>query len=183
MISLLLFSSSIILSQTDKKAAELKKFETALNTAKGKVAMNERKMVVADSLITAGNNLVTEASAEDKVVAAERKKLDKEYSASLKPVTKLSTSKDKAVATQAKADMKTLTTKYKADSKALDTRLSAAVKKSNSGEALITKGKAGKANAKDALKTSKESLNLAQKNFDAASGANQKAPVKDNKKK
>lgn len=181
-LSFLLLAPALLQAQTDKKAVELKKLETSVALAKAKVALNERKMAVADSLITAGNKLLNEAVAEDKVISAERKKLDKEYATQQKSATKLSTSKDKEVATKAKADLKAMTLKYRTDSKALDTRLNAAVKKSNNGDANIAKGKTGKANAKDALKVSRAALDDAQKKYDAASGTGEGAASKSKKK-
>lgn len=182
MLSFLLLAPALSQAQTDKKAVELKKLETGIASAKAKVALNERKMAVADSLITAGNKLLVDAKAEDKVISAERKKLDKEYATEQKSATKLSTSKDKEVATKAKADLKAMSLKYKADSKALDTRLNAAIKKSNTGDANIAKGKAGKASAKEALKVSRAALDAAQQKYDVASGTGEGATSKSKKK-
>jgi hypothetical protein len=185
MLSLLILSPVFILAQqaqADKKAADLKKLETGVATAQAKVALNERKLTVADSLDNAGTNLIAESKSETKVIAGERKKLDKDYATQLKSLTKLSTSKDKEVATKAKADLKTLNAQYKADSKASDTRLSAATKKSTTGESNITKGKTIKTNARDALKVSKASLDAAQKRYDIASGKDEKATPKGKKK-
>jgi hypothetical protein len=183
MLSLLMFTSSLILAQTDKKAVELKKLETSLNAAKAKVALNERKMEVADSLVNAGTQMVSDAKAEIKAITAERKKLDKDYATEQKSASKLSNSKDKDEAKKGKEDLKSLSLKYRADAKVLDTRLSAANKKSTTGEANITKGKAGKGSAKAALKTSNEALDAAQKRYDAATGTEEKTPAKDAKKK
>ena len=50
-LSMILFLlSGKVNAQTDKKAAEIKRLETALTTAKKNVAKNERSLVVADSL-------------------------------------------------------------------------------------------------------------------------------------
>jgi len=183
MMSLLMISSTVILAQADKKAIELKKLETTLNTAKAKVAMNERKMEVSDSLITAGTSMIADSKAEAKAIATDRKKLDKDYATDQKSATKLSGSKDKDEAAKARENLKAISLKYRADAKILDTRLIAANKKSSTGEANITKGKAGKANAKNALKAAKESLDAAQKRYDTASGTDEKVTSKDNKKK
>jgi len=183
MLAFLLFATALTQAQTDKKAVELKKLETGLAIAKAKVALNERKLNTADSLITVGTKLTAESKAETKAIAAERKVLDKDYSTQQKSVTRLSTSKDKEVATKAKADLKTMGAQYKLDSKALDTRLNIATKKSTTGEANITKGKTVKANTKDALKTSKANLDAAQEKYDVATGSGEKATQKDKKKK
>jgi hypothetical protein len=183
MLAFLVLTTSVIQAQVvDKKEAELKRLETGVNTAKGKVAVLERKTAVADSLITAGTKMISESKSETKTVEAEIKKLDKEFAAEQKPLTKLTTSKDKDEATQARNDLKALNLKYKADSKALTTRLNAATKKATTGDANINKGKAAKAAAKDAMKAAKETLAAAQKKYDTASGAGQTSS-KDKKKK
>jgi hypothetical protein len=157
-------------AQTDKKAAEIKRLETSLNTAKKNVAKNERSLVVADSLITKGTEQVNESKAENKAIAAERKTLDKEYATKKKALEKQTSSKDKGEATQARTDMKALDAKYMADSKALDTRLKDVTKKSTTGSNNVSKGKTGKATATDALKTSRASLDAAQEKYDIATG-------------
>jgi hypothetical protein len=185
MLSFLMFIPLLInaqaLSPQDKKAAELKRLETGVNTAKTKVDLNERKLAVADSLITAGNQLTSESKTETKAITAEKKKLDKDYASQQKSLTKLTTSKDKDEATQARADLKALNTKYKSDAKALDIRLREATKKSTTGTSDLTKGKANKSTAKDALKISKENLAAAQQKYDAASNAGEKATTKKKK--
>jgi hypothetical protein len=157
--------------QPDKKEAELKKLETGVNQAKGKVAVQERKLAVADSLVNAGTKMITESKVEIKNVNAELKKLDKDFATEQKPLMKASTSKDKEEATQAKADLKALNTKYKADQKVLNTRLQAANKKATTGEANVNKGKAAKAAGKDAMKAAKDALTVAQKKYDTAASA------------
>jgi chromosome segregation ATPase len=185
MVSLLLFGCCVAIGQgqVDAKAANLKKLETSLAAAKAKVDLNERKLAVADSLITAGTKLIADSKSETKAIDSEMKKLDKDFAAEQKPLTKLTTSKDKEEATKAKADLKALNTQYKADSKALTTRLTAATKKATTGNANITKGKAQKAALKDSMKLAKESLDAAQKKYDAATGADEKPAAKSKKKK
>lgn len=156
--------------QVDK----VKTLETGVNNAKAKVAMNERKIAVADSLITSGNQLLAESKAETKVIDADSKKLEKDYAAKQKPLLKLSTSKDKAEAMKAKADLKALDMQYKADQKAIEARVKDATKKQTTGTANIAKGKNAKGTAQDALKTSKEALKTAQEKYDAAT-----APAED----
>jgi hypothetical protein len=157
-------------AQTDKKAAEIKRLETALNTAKKNVAKHERGLAVADSLLTKGTEQLNESKAENKALATERKTLDKEYATKKKALEKLANSKDKTEATQARTDMKALDTKYLADSKALDTRLKDATKKSTTGSANVSKGKSGKTNETEALKIAQQSLDAAQEKYDIATG-------------
>jgi hypothetical protein len=172
-----IFSTIICQAQTqpltpaEKKAAEVKKLETALTVAKNKVALNEKQLNNADSLISTGNNLIKDGKSETKAVESERKTVDKTYEAAKKPLLKQSTSKDKDEATAAKTDMKALDAQYKIDTKALDTRLKAATKKSTTGTANVTKGKTTQKTAKDALKLSQASLDAAQAKYDAATGA------------
>ena len=183
MLSFLLFATVLTQAQTDKKAIELKRLETNLATAKAKVALNERQLTVADSLITRGTQLTAESKTETKAIATERKKLDKDYATQQKSLTKLSNSKDKQEATKARADLKALSAQYKLDSKALDVRLKDATKKSTTGDANLTKGKMTKTNARDALKISKASLEAAQKKYDDASAPGENTAIKDKKKK
>jgi chromosome segregation ATPase len=170
-LSMILFLlSGNVNAQTDKKAAEIKRLETTLATAKKNVAKNERSIAVADSLITKGTEQLNESKAETKALDTERKTLDKQYATQKKTLDKLTTSKDKEEATKAKTDMKALDTKYMADSKALDTKLKDATKKSTTGSSNLNKGKTGKKNATDALKTSQASLDAAQEKYDIATG-------------
>lgn len=160
----------VMMAQTDKKAAELKRLETGLNTAKNNVAKNERILAVADSLEAKGNEQISESKAETKAIATERKALDKQYASERKALEKQSMSKDKAEATQAKADMKALDLKYKADTKALDTRLKDATKKSTTGTANLGKAKTSKKTATDGLKTAQAALDAAQEKYNTAAG-------------
>jgi hypothetical protein len=181
--SFFLMSTVLVMAQTDKKALELKRLETAVTTAKAKVALNERKGEVADSLVEVGNTMMADAKTEAKAVNAERKKLDKDYAADQKAATKLSNSKDKDEAAKARTDLKAMGVKYRADVKALDTRMIAASKKNSTGESNIAKGKTAKANAKTALKAANESLKTAQERYDEASGTDEKTASKNSKKK
>jgi hypothetical protein len=164
-LSFFLFATVLIQAQTDK----LKTLEAGVNNAKAKVAVNERKLAIADSLITKGTEMVSEAKSENKTIDADTKKLDKDHAAQLKPIMKLTTSKDKAEATKAKADMKAIETKYKADQKAIETRVRDVTKKQTTGTANIARGKTAKKTAQDALKASNEALKVAQGKYDAAS--------------
>jgi chromosome segregation ATPase len=166
----LLLASGKANAQTDKKAAEIKRLETSLATAKKNVAKNERALAVADSLFTKGNEQLNESKAETKAIAAERKTLDKEYSTQKKALEKQANSKDKAEVTKATSDIRALDTKYRNDSKALDTRQRDTDKKSSTGTANVSKGKAGKSSSTDALKTSQAALDAAQEKYDIATG-------------
>jgi len=170
-------------AQTDKKGAELKKLETSLAAAKAKVALNEKQLANSDSLITLGNQMIAEAKTENKAIEADRKKLDKDNAASQKPLLKLTSSKDKDEAVKARADLKALDLQYKADSKALGVRLRDATKKMSTGNANLTRGKAGRKNAQDALKISRKALDTAQAKYDDASGAGDDTQTKGKKKK
>jgi chromosome segregation ATPase len=181
-LSVILFLvSGKVNAQTDKKAAEIKRLETALATAKKNVAKNERSIAIADSLITKGTEQLNESKAEAKTLATDRKTLDKEYATQKKALEKLTTSKDKAEVTKARSDMKALDAKYMADSKALDTKLKDTTKKSTTGSANVSKGKTGKNNATDALKTAQASLDAAQEKYDIATGTSR--PEEEGKKK
>jgi hypothetical protein len=183
MLAFLLLAPVLTQAQTDKKADELKKLETSIATAKAKVALNERQLTISDSLITSGTQLIAESKTETKAVEADRKKLDKDNVIKQKSLTKLSTSKDKEESNKAKADLKDLDIQYKLDSKALSTRLKDATKKMSIGNANLTKGKATKKNAQDALKISRATLAAAQAKYDAASTSGEKTIGKDKKKK
>jgi hypothetical protein len=179
----LLLTPVLTNAQTDKKQAELKKLETSLDAAKAKVALNEQQLAKSDSLINLGTQMIAESKTETKAIEAERKKLDKDNVTSQKPLTKLSTSKDKEESNKARADLKALDVQYKSDSKALETRLKDATKKMSAGNANLTKGKAGKKNAQDALKISRKTLDTAQEKFDNANGSGVNSTSKEKKKK
>jgi len=179
----LLLTPVLTNAQTDKKQAELKKLETSLATAKAKVALNEQQLSKSDSLINLGTQMIAESKTETKAIEAERKKLNKDNITSQKPLTKLSTSKDKEESNKARADLKALDVQYKSDSKALDTRLKDATKKMSAGNANLTRGKAGKKNAQDALKISRKALDTAQEKYDDANGSGVNTSSKEKKKK
>ncbi len=170
-------------AQADKKQAELKKLETSLAAAKAKVSLNEQQLSKSDSLINLGTQMIAESKTETKAIEAERKKLNKDNITSQKPLNKLSTSKDKEESNKARADLKALDVQYKSDSKALDTRLKDATKKMSAGNSNLTKGKAGKKNAQDALKISRKALDTAQEKYDDANGSGVNTSSKEKKKK
>ncbi len=175
-------SQAQTLTPAEKKAVEVKKLETALTVAKNKVALNEKQLNNADSLVSTGNNLIKDGKTETKAAESERKTVDKTYATAKKPLLKQSTSKDKEEVKAAKADIKELDTQYKIDTKALDTRLKVATKKSTTGTANVTKGKTTQKTAKDALKLSQASLDAAQAKYDTATGVADDSP-KGKKKK
>jgi septal ring factor EnvC (AmiA/AmiB activator) len=179
----LLLTPVLTNAQADKKQAELKKLETSLAAAKAKVSLNEQQLSKSDSLINLGTQMIAESKTETKAIEAERKKLNKDNITSQKPLNKLSTSKDKEESNKARADLKALDVQYKSDSKALDTRLKDATKKMSAGNANLTKGKAGKKNAQDALKISRKALDAAQKKYDDANGSGVNTSSKEKKKK
>lgn len=174
MLSFFLLTPVLPQAQTYKKTAELKNLGSGVAAAKVKVALNERKLAIADSLINSGNKLVAESKTDNKIIDTERKKLDKDYTVKQNPLTKLSTSKDKGESTKARADLKALSVQYRSDTKALANRLKDATKKLTKGNANLTKGKAAKKSAQDALKASRATLKVAQAKYDAVyfSGGN-----------
>lgn len=183
MLPFLLLTPVLIQAQTDKKAADLKKLETSLAAAKARVALNEKQLTVADSLITTGTQQISESKTETKAIEADRKKLDKDYVTQQKPLVKLSNSKDKDESTQARSDLKALDVQYRSDSKALGIRSKDATKKLATGNANLTRGKANKKNAHDALKLSQNALDAAQARYDTASGSGENTSGKNKKKK
>jgi hypothetical protein len=184
MLSIFLLATVVTQAQTDKKTDELKKLETSVATAKAKVALNERQLNIADSLITSGTQLIAESKTETKAIEADRKKLDKDNATKQKALSKLTTSKDKDEASKARVDLKALDVQYKSDSKALSIRSKDATKMMSIGNANLTRGKATKKNAQDALKVSRASLASAQAKYDAASSSSgDKTIAKDKKKK
>ena len=183
LLPFLLLTSVLANAQADKKQAELKKLETSLAAAKAKVALNEQQLSKSDSLITLGTQMTAEAKTENKAIDADRKKLDKDYATNKKSLTKLSTSKDKDESSKARADLKALSLQYNSDSKALGTRLKDATKKMSTGNANLTRGKAGKKSAQDALKISRKTLDSAQEKYDSANGSEATTTSKDKKKK
>jgi septal ring factor EnvC (AmiA/AmiB activator) len=183
MLSIFFLAPVVTQAQTDKKADELKKLETSVATAKAKVALNERQLNVADSLITSGTQLIAESKTETKAIEADRKKLDKDNATKQKSLSKLTTSKDKDEASKARVDLKALDVQYRSDSKALSIRLKDATKMMSTGNANLTKGKATKKNAQDALKISRATLKTAQAKYDAASASGDNTITKDKKKK
>ena len=155
-------------AQTDRKAAELKSLEAAVANAKARVAINEKRVADADSIINAGKRMLDESKAEMKAVDSGSRKLEKEHEAGLKSLQKLVKSKDKAEASKARLDLRAFETEYKAANRALETRLREATRKQTTGITNIQKGKTARKNAMEALKVSTSALKAAQAKYDAA---------------
>jgi len=183
LLPFLLLISFLTNAQADKKQAELKKLETNLAAAKAKVALNERQLAKSDSLITLGTQMIAESKTENKAIETDRKNVDKNNITKKKSLTKLSTSKDKEEATTARADLKALDLQYKSDLKALGIRQKDVTKKMSTGNSNLTRGKAGKKSAQDALKISRKSLDIAQEKYDNANVSADNKTTKDKKKK
>jgi len=155
-------------AQTDRKAAELKSLEAAVAAARARVAMNEKRVADADSIINAGKRMLDESKAELKAVDSDSRKLEKKYASQRKPVSRLVNSKERAEANKGKADLRAIDAQYKTDNRALETRLREAVRKQTTGITNIQKGKTARKNAMEALKVSNSALKTAQDKYDAA---------------
>lgn len=173
-LAFFLMTTAFTSAQSFRRSAELGSLNKGVVVARAKVAVNEKKVAAADSVINFGSNLTDEATKEIKEVEAERRRLDKEYGARQKTLLKLSASKDRAESGRARADLKALTIKYRSDIKALTNRSKEATKKLTRGDAALKKGKAARQSAAYALKVSKAALKDAQARYDAVyfSGGN-----------
>jgi chromosome segregation ATPase len=158
-------------AQTDRKAAEMKNLEAAVANSRVRVAMNEKRVTDADSIINAGKRMLDESKAEMKAVDSGSRKLEKEYAAKRRPVTKLADSKDKTEANRARTDLRAIDAQYKTDNRALETRLREALRKQTAGITNIQKGKTARKNAMEALKVSNNALKAAQAKYNAAAGS------------
>ncbi|MFH0843548.1 MAG: hypothetical protein V1903_13145 [Bacteroidota bacterium] len=158
-------------AQTDRKAAEMKNLEAAVANARVRVAMNEKRVTDADSIINAGKRMLDESKAELKAVDSDSRKLEKKYAAERKPESRLVNSKDKTEANKARTDLRAIDAQYKTDNRALEIRLRESVRKQTTGITNIQKGKIARKNAMEALKVSKSALKTAQAKYDAAVGS------------
>lgn len=185
LLSFCIMNSFLLHSQSntanDKKAAQIKKCEDALHSAETKLAISEKQLAAADSMVNVSSQSIREAKTELKTIEVDRKKLDKDFSANRKPLEKQAQSKEKDDAVQGKADLKALEMQYKADSKAMDTRFKEATKKLTSGETGLAKGKENQKKAKEACKTNGFAVEVAQLNLDEASGSGEKKKEKNKK--
>jgi len=158
-------------AQTDRKTAELKSLDAAVAAARARVAMNEKRVADADSIINAGKRMLDESKAELKAVDSGSRKLEKKYAAERKPVSRLVNSKDKTEANKARTDLRAIDAQYKTDNRALETRLREASRKQTAGITNIQKGKTARKNAMEALKVSNNALKAAQAKYNAAAGS------------
>jgi hypothetical protein len=169
---LFLCSSLTAAGQTDKKAAEMKNLEVGIANAKARVAMNEKKLAEADSLINAGKNMILESKAEARNVDSDSRKLEKDYASQYHSLRNLSNSRDKTTANKAKTDSRALDKEYKASNRALETRLRDATKKQTTGITYIQKGKTARKNATEAITVANKTLKILQKKYNTAIGTN-----------
>ncbi|OFY65310.1 MAG: hypothetical protein A2V64_11100 [Bacteroidetes bacterium RBG_13_43_22] len=180
---LFLVISLIAVSQTDKKAAELRNLEAGIAIAKARIALNENKIADADSVINAGKKMIDESKADARSVDSDSRKLEKDYAAKHKSLRKLASSRDKTEANKARTELRALETWYKSSNRALETRLKDAIKKQTSGIASIERGKTAKKNARDALGVSIDALKAAQAKFDKAIAPVEKESLKGKSRK
>lgn len=177
---LFLLSPAFTLAQQGSGTSDLTRLETAINDAKDRVALNEKKIAAADSLIDAGKKMIDESKDEIKAIDAESKKYEKDYAARYKVVKKLTGSKDKAEAKKAAADLRALETEHRNTNRAFEARMNNAYKKQTVGLSAIDKGQKAKYYAKTALDTSNDALKAAQKKYgDATASPDDKAKGKD----
>jgi chromosome segregation ATPase len=158
-------------AQENKKDAQLKNLEASVANARDRVALNEKKVADADSIINSGKKMIDESKTEAKSVDSDSRQLEKEYAAKRKPLVKMTKSKEKAEANRAKTELRALETEYKASNRVLETRLRDATKKQTTGISNIRKGRTSRENAMEALKVSNNTLKAVQKKYDAAAGS------------
>jgi hypothetical protein len=156
------------LSQVSRSQADLARLQLALDNAKKRVVLNEKKIAAADSTIEAGQKLIDEAKAEIKSIDSGSKTYQKEYNSKYKAVKKLTGSKDKTEAKKASTDLKALEAEYHKTDNGFVTRMNNAYKKQSAGASVINRGMNAKAAAKEALKAAGNSLKAAQEKYDAA---------------
>jgi hypothetical protein len=168
---ILLFIPVVAFTQQVQTISSTGKNEAALNAARTKVLLNEKKLVAADSLIAAGKKMLDESKDEIKAIDAESKNYEKEFSVRYKAVKKLSGSKDKAEAKKALADIRTLDIEHRNTNRVFETRMNTAYRKQATALTTIDKGQKAKASAKDALQVANDALKSAQEKYDAETGA------------
>jgi hypothetical protein len=169
-------------AQGNKKDAQLKNLEASVANARARVALNEKKVADADSIINSGKKMIDESKTEAKSVDSDSRQLEKDYAARRNSLVKLTKSKEKAEANRAKTELRALETGYKASNRILETRLRDATKKQTTGIANIQKGRTSRKNAMDALKVSNNTLKAVQKKYDAAAGSADKKPDQEKKR-
>ena len=155
-------------AQTAQSDAVINKLETAINDAKARVALNEKKIAAADSLIDLGKKMIDESKDEIKAIDAESKKYEKDYAPRYKAIKKLTASKDKAEARKASNELRTLEAEHRTANRGFEAKMNNAYKKQNLGLAAIDKGQKAKYFAKTALDTAEDALKTAQEKYDEA---------------
>ncbi len=167
LIVCLLFSN-VLNAQTDKNDLKLQKLKENVARYEAKVAAKERKMEIADSLVTTGEYMMYDAEDVFEDVEEEQSTLDKEYKTKYKELAKLQKSKDTETVNKAAADLKALEIQYKADTKVLDTRIKELTKKAMKGQSNMDKGKDMQKTTSQYLKEAKERLEAAKEKYEAA---------------
>ncbi|MBN2743118.1 MAG: hypothetical protein JXR39_04400 [Marinilabiliaceae bacterium] len=163
--------TSVCMAQQTPTAS---KHEMAIKKAEDKVAKIEKKMAIADSLITAGNVVKGDLKGEEDGQTGRLKEVQSEYASESKRLEKLMKSKDQTEVKQASLEKKALDAKYKADMKELDAVNKDAAKKAGKAEANIKKGKDLKKVAEKELKVARKELAAAQKAANAPEGKKKK---------
>jgi len=158
------------LGQNDRKAGELKSLETAVTNAEARVAIIEKRVSDADSIINAGKRMLDESKAELKSVDSDSKKFEKVYDSKRKETGKQANSKDKTEANRARTELRNIDSQYKTESRALETRLREATRKQTMGITNIQKGKTARKNAEEALKVANQALKAARAKYYGATG-------------
>ncbi len=164
-----------------KKAAELKRLETAMETAKASLDRAERKVVTADSLLNVGPELIKQGKADQKQISSEKSVREKGYNTKVKALEKQMKSKDKAEVAEARKEFKSIDTQYKADMKELTAKERDALKKISTGENNKTKGKMTQKTSRESVKRAEAQLEAAQARLDAAKGGDKSVNQKKKK--
>ncbi len=170
MLLLCFLFSSIIRAQTDKNELRIQRLKENVARYETKVASKERKLEIADSLITTGEDMIYKAEDAFVLVENQQTNLDKEYRRHYKQLAKLQKSKDEEVADKAEADLKALYTQYKSDTKAIDAKIKNLTKQATAGQNNIAKGKEMRKTAGKDLKEAQARLDVAVEKYEAAIG-------------
>ena len=167
-IILLIISTLNGHTQALDNSAAINKLEAALANAKNKVAIDEKKINSADSIIEAGKKVTDEAKEDIKNIDEESKKYEKDFASRYKDIKKLTGSKDKTVAKKAALDLRALDSEHRTTNRGFETKMNNAYRKQATGYSIISKGQKAKNTAKDSLTSSLDMLKAAQKNYDSA---------------
>lgn len=164
-----------------KKAAELKRLETVVVTAKVSLDKAEKRAATADSLLNTAPELIKQGKDGKKQTDAEISSREKEYNAKIKALDKQMKSKDKNEVAEARKERKNVDTKYRADLKELTAKQRDAAKKITTGESNKDRGKANQKTSRDAVKRAQETLDAAQAKLDVAKGGGKTVQTKKKK--